>query len=621
MSNRFAGVTYDWYDDQGLTLKSKFPTRESLPEIIKTATIHPKDRLANEQFALVMIDGGGVFRKYACNDAGTTAMSAIYFMEHGDKLPEEAQKVAASNLTDALLRHGIRPPALMVKVARTALVKRLLSGALPQTTKAMPEMLHAARATQRAGQMMGATERAVQKLGPQAVLNPSTAKKVDELTQMARNIGTRGKRTMQQMTGALQSPAAGAGARRLGARQQFRQTMFPKTGALQKYANGDKDEPMDEGAPPSEEQRQKIRQFIINNDNLSDDEFHAFVERMGVNPHFAEAVVYDMAHELSKGAAADMIPGGKADDKTDSDFSSRQMTMGQKVEMEHTDDPKKAREISRDHLEEFPDYYTRLHKMETAADKAKEGSNLVDITGQRPPVKVKKAAPISDDDYAVITPEGRRLYPIHTWDLIKTAEQYWTENRRLMAPEIRRQFATKLATKATQVGYPIDLDIFEAGSPTYASDGYLGTAIEMRKVACAPDSDERDFLDGLFEKRAEIDPNIYAEVLRRFDVERGLDSGWDHVIPDPWSSTFGIDKTANVVWEDGADRVTDKALVNLAENHTDVVTKEFTDDMAHEFKKDPVAVFKSMPTPHKKILARMAMDSESQGESEAAFTR
>jgi len=64
---------------------------------------------------------------------------------------------------------------------------------------------------------------------------------------------------------------------------------------------------------------------------------------------------------------ADSIPGGKADKKTDKDFDKKQMAMGEKVELEHTDDKKKAREISRDHLEEIPDYYTRLKKMEEGA--------------------------------------------------------------------------------------------------------------------------------------------------------------------------------------------------------------------------------------------------------------
>jgi len=41
-----------------------------------------------------------------------------------------------------------------------------------------------------------------------------------------------------------------------------------------------------------------------------------------------------------------------------------QMKMGMKSEMEHTGDEAVAMEIALDHLLEYPDYYTRLAKME-----------------------------------------------------------------------------------------------------------------------------------------------------------------------------------------------------------------------------------------------------------------
>ena len=58
------------------------------------------------------------------------------------------------------------------------------------------------------------------------------------------------------------------------------------------------------------------------------------------------------------------IPGGLADDKSPEDFNPEQLEMGIKVEMEHTDDPAKAKEIAMDHLVEDPEYYTHLQKME-----------------------------------------------------------------------------------------------------------------------------------------------------------------------------------------------------------------------------------------------------------------
>lgn len=65
------------------------------------------------------------------------------------------------------------------------------------------------------------------------------------------------------------------------------------------------------------------------------------------------------------------IPGGLAKGKADSDFDPAQIEKGIKVELEHTGDKDKAKEIAKDHLMENPKYYDYLEKMEEKADKEK----------------------------------------------------------------------------------------------------------------------------------------------------------------------------------------------------------------------------------------------------------
>ena len=70
----------------------------------------------------------------------------------------------------------------------------------------------------------------------------------------------------------------------------------------------------------------------------------------------------------------DQIKGGLADNKTPEDIAKkhgvsvdyikRQVEMGLKVEMEHTDDTDEAKKIAMDHLTEDPKYYTKLARME-----------------------------------------------------------------------------------------------------------------------------------------------------------------------------------------------------------------------------------------------------------------
>jgi predicted 3-demethylubiquinone-9 3-methyltransferase (glyoxalase superfamily) len=62
------------------------------------------------------------------------------------------------------------------------------------------------------------------------------------------------------------------------------------------------------------------------------------------------------------------LKGGRADAHKVTDFDLDQLIMGIKVEQEHTTDKYTALEITMDHLEEIPDYYTRLEEMEEKAE-------------------------------------------------------------------------------------------------------------------------------------------------------------------------------------------------------------------------------------------------------------
>lgn len=60
------------------------------------------------------------------------------------------------------------------------------------------------------------------------------------------------------------------------------------------------------------------------------------------------------------GLQDDLLPGGKADRRSPSDFDKNELRMGVRHEMEHTNDRKKALEIAMDHLTEDPHYYSDM---------------------------------------------------------------------------------------------------------------------------------------------------------------------------------------------------------------------------------------------------------------------
>jgi hypothetical protein len=79
--------------------------------------------------------------------------------------------------------------------------------------------------------------------------------------------------------------------------------------------------------------------------------------------------------KYKQGFTEEKLEGGVADDKSLSDIAkkhkvdvkvlTKQFDKGVKVEMEHTDDKEKAKEIAMDHISEDPKYYDKLSKMET----------------------------------------------------------------------------------------------------------------------------------------------------------------------------------------------------------------------------------------------------------------
>jgi len=85
------------------------------------------------------------------------------------------------------------------------------------------------------------------------------------------------------------------------------------------------------------------------------------------------------------------IKGGKSDGMTIEDIAKKhkidvdllkvQLENGIEVEKEHTKNKETAKEIAMDHLFEFPDYYTRLKKMEKSAEKDKNPVEAKECTG------------------------------------------------------------------------------------------------------------------------------------------------------------------------------------------------------------------------------------------------
>lgn len=108
----------DVYDDPaGSVLRSLVEDAGSIPDFVKSAALLNKDQEGTDRFALVMVEGDSVLKKYATADAGNTWMSALYFLETSKCLTKEAQEVAATYLTRAASEFGMDLPEEITDLA------------------------------------------------------------------------------------------------------------------------------------------------------------------------------------------------------------------------------------------------------------------------------------------------------------------------------------------------------------------------------------------------------------------------------------------------------------------------------------------------------------------------
>jgi hypothetical protein len=116
----FSG-TYDQYDDSGRFLRREMGER-GIPAIVKTAAdLSSPARRFEDDYALVVGTGFGTEYRYPVSDAGNTVVSAMYFSEYGDKLPDALRKQAAAKIKTALVEFGFTVPEELTKTAAMAL--------------------------------------------------------------------------------------------------------------------------------------------------------------------------------------------------------------------------------------------------------------------------------------------------------------------------------------------------------------------------------------------------------------------------------------------------------------------------------------------------------------------
>jgi hypothetical protein len=210
-----------------------------------------------------------------------------------------------------------------------------------------------------------------------------------------------------------------------------------------------------------------------------------------------------------------------------------------------------------------------------------------------------------------------RKYPIDTETQLKTASDYFDEYCSAFSFPDRRVFAHSVWERAAELGVKVAGKVLD-----YAGEGY-GPHItsELQSRVDRFEGTGHETVYGMLqEKVSEINPAVMAEMLREADAVTKAASSYGRVgvgFMDPYAAVFGSAKLANepaeedtYSWSEGNDYVAGMHLVALSKRALNLDSM-FGKGFAASFQKDPIGIFKSMPSPQKVVLSRLAADNGS----------
>lgn len=493
-----SGLILDVYDDVGGTqLKSFFHTREEIPDFVKSAAALSdvdRSKLPDDAFALVLLNDGEKFRKYACIDEGNTALSVIYFIKNAHKLPDTARARCAENLKIASGWYGLDVPEELEKEA------------------GLSDMVVNHVAKNPVGSLMTAATL------PGTIRNTKGA--VDDNMRRVRE---------GEAMGGVQGGLASQGSERLASAN----LEYLKLSAAFKAA-----ETSGTNLMP-----------LSNDDKDGKDE--------------------DPAATIKKtSSTGHLLPGHRGHQSIEPDVASSV--------------PGKNPASAPQHM-----------------------NPVVEVTGKEPRKEQteKKASSFALPSY------GR--YPLDSYGQVKQASAFFEEYGRRLSPVDRREFCVNLTKQAEAMHIPVSDTVKKYGSEKYASAQELEVALGTRRQLLQ--SDDITLLDKIASVMPSMQPDDFASVLEAFDQSRGLHHHYDSHVMDPYYSTFGFEKKAEdaETWSDvvGNYNITAHELKTFALSGWMRLKKQFGHELADEFRKDPVGIYKSLPTEQKILIIRLATEN------------
>jgi hypothetical protein len=240
----------------------------------------------------------------------------------------------------------------------------------------------------------------------------------------------------------------------------------------------------------------------------------------------------------------------------------------------------------------------------------KVATNRMDMAGAFEPLvdemPTVDLSDIPDEDFAYVIKEAydkTRMYPMQKEAHVLASVRFFGENWRGHQADVAVKIAQALLEKAASLGVdlsnPVVADqvpvLKELSEPALSPD--IKTAFMVRKDLVEGES--RKTLDELYEKRAEVTPDVLVGLLSKFDEMNDLGAHYESGLGHP-SAMLDTEKTASQVeYMDGSRMVGVNVLKDIDPSMVeDAIGKEAAD----KWKEDPVEAFKGLSEAGKDML-------------------
>lgn len=214
-------------------------------------------------------------------------------------------------------------------------------------------------------------------------------------------------------------------------------------------------------------------------------------------------------------------------------------------------------------------------------------------------------------------------YPVETRAQVKTASRYFEDYYKRFKPSERVEFADGLARRSRELDEPVSEKVAHYA---YAVPRSIEPAVRVRSYLLNGTGD--DELTAIVKEAQRMPPRDVMAMIERFDETHHIR---DYSrLPDPFDSVFMSVKTAQELsgeetWTSPtSERLTKSQFQNWVmpgSNHT-MLLKQFDVQTAEGLcGPDGWQVFKSLPDPHKSIIARMIADNAIPGGTGPGLSR